>query len=325
MKALVTGGSGFLGSHIVEALLKNKYSVKCLVRNPKKIRWLHKVPVETICGDCSDKDCLAAIVSDVDYIFHSAALVRAIKDDELYSTNVAGTRNLIEAVSKNNPKIKRFVYISSQAAVGPSKNEDVKTEEANADPVSHYGFSKLLGESEVLKFKDKLPVTILRPPSIYGPRDKDVFAFFKYTKNGILPVPKEEKFINISFVSDVVDGILLAAGSDKAIGQTYFIGDDKIFSWRLLCDELIKAVNPNAKIIETPDFIFYLSALFGDIFSRLNKEPALISLDKLKEMKQKSWLLSVEKAKKDFGYSPKVSLEEGIKITYNWYLEKGWL
>ncbi|MDO8734609.1 MAG: NAD-dependent epimerase/dehydratase family protein [Elusimicrobiota bacterium] len=351
MKALVTGATGFLGSHLVEELLKQNFSVKCPVRNPKKLKWLEGLPVEIVCGDCSDKKSLELAVENTDYVFHSAGLVRAIKSDELYTTNVVGTKNLVEAVFKKNPNIKRFVYISSQAASGPSEGSCIprrvtpdfsrvgvspdkkigvnsanrKTEDEMANPVSHYGFSKLLGELEVLKFKEKLPVTILRPPSIYGPRDNDVFVFFDYAKKGFLPIPSDEKFINISYVSDIVDGIISSALKDTAKGQTYFIGDDKVFSWKDLCEVLKKTVNPKARIIKTPYFIFWTSAFFSEIIARIKNKPALVSFDKLNEMKQKSWLFSSAKSKSDLGYATKISLEEGIKITYNWYKNNNWL
>lgn len=304
--------------------LKKKISVKCLVRNPKKLRWLEGLPVEIIPGDCSDKKSLEPAVCDVDYIFHSAGLVRALKSDEFYLTNVKGTKNLIEAVAEKNPNIKRFIHISSQAAAGPCIN-DKKTENDIPNPVSHYGFSKLLGEREVLKFQSKLPITILRPPSVYGPRDKDVFVFFKYVKKGFFPLPSAEKFINISFISDIVGGIIAAAESERAKGQTYFVGDDTVFSWRSLGKVLGKTINPKTKIIKIPEFIFYISAFFSEILAKLKNEPPIVSFDKLNEMKQKKWLFSIEKAKNDFGYIPKVTLEEGIKIAYDWYIEKGWL
>lgn len=325
MKVLVTGGTGFLGSHLVEELLRRKIFVKCFIRNPRKMKWLHGTPSEIIHGNCADEKSLDMAVAGVDCIIHAAGLVRAIDCGDLYITNVGGTKNLIESVARINPDIKRFVYISSQAASGPSAPAEQKTENDIANPVSHYGLSKLLGEAEVFKFKDKLPVTVLRPPAIYGPRDKDVFVFFKYAQKSFFPVANTEKHFNISFVSDVVDGIIGAIESDRAAGQIYNIGDDTVFSWRSLAETLIETINSRARIIQIPESVFYLSAFFSEVFARLTEKPAVISFDKLREIKQKDWLFSAEKAKNDFGYKPRISLEKGIKITYDWYLRKGWL
>lgn len=324
MKVLVTGGTGFLGSHLVDELLKKKISVRCFIRNPQKMKWLHGLPVEIVLGHCADKKSLDLAVAGVDCVIHAAGLVRAVDNDDLYITNVRGTRNLLESVIGINPDIKRFIYISSQAASGPASVEK-KTENDISNPVSHYGLSKLLGEAEVFRFRDRLPVTVLRPPAIYGPRDKDVFVFFKYAEKSFFPIANEEKHFNISFVSDVVDGVIGAIESDRTKGRTYNIGDDTVFSWQALAETLIKTLNSQAKIVRIPEGVFYLSALFFEILSKLTKKPALISFDKLNEIKQKDWLFSAEKAKNDFGYKAKISLEKGTKITYDWYLNKGWL
>jgi nucleoside-diphosphate-sugar epimerase len=325
MKALVTGGTGFLGSHIVEELIKKGVAVKCLVRNLKQMRWLKGLPVEIVRNDCYDRVSLSSVVSDVDYVFHAAGLVRAADTDELYRGNVLTTRNLAEIVLEKNKKLKKFVYVSSQAAAGPAPASGAIDEESPAAPVSHYGFSKLLAEREVLNLKDKMPVTIVRPPSIYGPRDRDVFLFFKYVKNGIFPLPREEKRINISYVTDVSDGILLAAESDLSLGKTYFIGDDKVVAWEELARTLISAVNPSARIIKLPEFIFQLSAFSGGVSQWFTGKPAVVSPDKLKEIQQKDWLFSSARARSELGYSPKVSLAAGVKATYDWYRSNGWL
>ena len=325
MKALVTGGTGFLGSHIVETLIERKFQVKCLVRNHQKIKWLEGLDVEIVTGDCSEKKSLSAAVKDVDYVYHSAGLVRGLTVDELYEVNVKGTAKLLEAVFENNPGIKKFVHVSSQAAAGPAVEKKALDEHAAPDPVSHYGFSKLLGELEVLKYKEKFPVTILRPPSIYGPRDKDILAFFEYVKKGYFPLPKDDRFINITFVTDIADGIIAAGLSGNTAGKTFFLGDDTVYSWEDLANILIKTVNPKAKTMKVSKIVFLLSAFAEELKSRTSKKPAVVSFDKLKELGQKYWLFSSESAKREFGFNPKISLEKGIEITYNWYLKKGWL
>ncbi len=325
MKALVTGGTGFLGSHLVEILAKKNIQAKCLVRNPKKIRWLEGMDAEIISGDCSCADTLESAVKGVDYVFHLAGLVRGLTIGELYEANAGGTAKLAAAAARINPKIKKFLYVSSQAAAGPSENKTPLDENSAANPVSHYGFSKLLGEIEAKKYGSVFPVTILRPPSIYGPRDRDVFAFFEYVKKGYFPLPKDDRYINISYAADIAEGIVSAALSEKSAGKTYFIGDDTVYSWEGLADILIRTVNPKAKKMRVSKAVFVLSAVAGELNSKFNKKPAVVSFDKLKELGQKYWLFSSGAAKRDFGYETKIPLEKGIEITYDWYLRKGWL
>jgi len=325
MKALVTGGTGFLGSHLVESLIEKKIQVRCLVRNPKKIKWLEGIDAEIISGDCSDRNSLTEAVKGVDYVFHIAGLVRGLTSDEVYKVNVKGTGNIVEAVAEQNPGIKKFVYVSSQAATGPSKDNKPLDESAAPNPVSHYGFSKLLGELEVQKYAKTIPITILRPPSIYGPRDKDIFVFFEYVKKGYFPMPEDKRFINITYVTDIAEGVVSAGLSDNTAGKTYFLGDDTIYSWEDLAKILINTVNPKAKVKKLPKAAFFLSAIIEELKAKTSKNPAVVSFDKLKELGQKYWLFSTVSAKNDFGYSPKIPLEKGIGITYQWYLKKGWL
>jgi nucleoside-diphosphate-sugar epimerase len=187
MKALVTGATGFIGSHLCEELAKRGYQVTCLVREKSNLKWIENIDLKLIVGDCKSIDSLFHAVTDIDYVFHLAGLTKACSKNDFFCANTEGTENLIKAVAEKNPKIKRFVYLSSLAAAGPSNNGSPLREDAEPRPVSSYGKSKLEGEKAVLKYKDLIPITILRPSAVYGPRDKDLFVFFKMLKKGIFP------------------------------------------------------------------------------------------------------------------------------------------
>ena len=189
MKALVTGGTGFIGSHLTEALIRKGVQVRCLLRKTSDLKWLKGLPIEFVHGDCNDKTSLEKAVRGVDWVFHLAGVTKAIKEETYFEVNGLGTENLIHACLENNPRLQKFIYISSQAAAGPSRNGCNKKELDPCEPVSFYGRSKRVGEELVLTHAHELPVLILRPSAVYGPRDKDIFAFFKCLSRRIKPCP----------------------------------------------------------------------------------------------------------------------------------------
>ncbi len=173
MEALVTGGTGFIGSHLIEELINEGFSVSSLVRSTSDLKWIEGYPVKIIEGDCLNIESLKDTIRGYDYIFHLAGITKADNKEDFYYTNVQGTENILNIVHQHNRKLKRFVYLSSLAVTGPSKNGTPVDTSFTPEPVSDYGKSKLRGEESVLRYKDYLPITIIRPPAVYGPRDKD--------------------------------------------------------------------------------------------------------------------------------------------------------
>ncbi len=142
-------------------------------------------------------------------------------------------KNLLDATTKHNPSLKRFVHISSQAAVGPSPSRIPITEETAPHPITSYGKSKWQAEEECLKASSDLAITIVRPPVVYGPRDKDVFEFFSTVNKGLQPtVGFGEKLVSMIHVQDLVRGFVMAAESAAAIGRTYFISSKSVYGWK---------------------------------------------------------------------------------------------
>ncbi|MCK4384806.1 MAG: NAD-dependent epimerase/dehydratase family protein, partial [candidate division Zixibacteria bacterium] len=255
-----------------------------------------------------------------------AGLTKAKSQEEYFEANYQGTKNLIEVCFEDNPKIKRFVYISSQAAVGPGKDGKPLDETSPCNPITDYGKSKLQGEKIVTEYSSKLPVTIIRPPAVYGPRDSDILGFFKVANKRLKTLfGRGESYISLCYVQDLVEGIILAAESPKAIGQIYFIADDQIYSWREAFRLITQVLNKKAITLRIPrPFLFTVAFISENIFTLLGK-PALINMQKVREITQKYWLCDVSKAKKELGFSPKYKLEEGARKTVRWYKEKGWL
>ena len=326
MVALVTGATGFIGSHLVELLLKKNYAVRVLLRKTSDTIWLKGLPIEYVYGDLFDADALARAVTGVDYVYHSAGVTKAKTQDAYYRGNTEGTKNLLDAVADSNAALKRFVQISSQTAAGPSPDHTPITEEAAPHPITTYGRSKLKAEEACAAYAGKIAITIVRPPAVYGPRDKDVFEFFNTMSKGLQPmVGMKEKFVSLIHVGDLVRGFVMAAESGKAKGETYFISSDRVYGWKEVGEVTRQVLGKKALRIRVPEAGVYTIAAFAELFGRFNKKPVLINFEKARDMVQDNWTCDSGKARRDFGYIQEISLEAGIRNTVEWYRTKGWL
>lgn len=326
MKALVTGANGFIGSFLVEKLLEQDFEVTCLVRKTSNLRWINKLPVRFEFGDATNYDSLIKPVKDMDYIFHCGGIVRARKENDFFRVNYSGTENLLEACRKHNPKLKRFIYVSSQAAAGPAFDGNPVTETDPAKPISNYGRSKLKGEEITLEYAKHFPTTIVRPPSVYGPRDSDILTIFKYVNSGFKPkIGKKEKKISIVHVSDLVRGIILAAQHKKAENEIFFIANEQNFSLTEFMNLIANVMDKKGLVITVPEFMLDVAAFFSENLARITGKVAIVNRDKVREMKQQYWLVDSSKAKNLLGFSPIIDMKQGLKETYLWYQQQGWL
>ena len=324
--ALVTGATGFVGSHLVEYLLSKNFNVKVLVRKSSDRKWLEGKKVQYFDSGFFDKTGLRNAVKDVDFVFHVAGLVRAKTSEEFYKGNVETTKNLIEAILDVNPNLKRLLVVSSFAANGPAKSENGAKEEEEPHPITHYGKSKLEEEKLVKSYMDKLPITIVRPPAVYGPRDTDIFLVFKSYKAGLMTfVGFDKKLVSLVHVKDLVRGIYLAATSEKSIGGIYCIGSSKFYSWEEIAEVMKKVFGKGALKIRLPHSLVYASGAVSQFFSIFKKRPSTFNFEKAKDFVQTYQICNVTKAKKELGYESQISLEDGIKETVDWYKRMKWL
>ena len=326
MKALVTGGTGFIGSHVTEALIRKGVQVRCLIRKTSDLRWLTGLPIEFVHGDCKDKRSLEEAVRGVDWVFHLAGVTKAIKEETYFEVNGLGTENLIHACLEHNPLLQKFIYISSQAAAGPSRNGFNKKESDPCEPVSFYGRSKREGEERVLAHAHELPVLILRPSVVYGPRDKDIFAFFKCLSRRIKPCPiGPDQHLSLCYVQDLVGGILLAAETQTKSGEIFFLSDGKDYRMQEIGDIAAQAMGIDAFRIRVPRQLIWGIACFSATLSKFSRRPSLLNKDKAEEMIQKDWVCDITKAKTLLGFEPRVPLSEGARLTFEWYKTEKWL
>lgn len=325
MIAFVTGGTGFVGSHLVEALLASQEytEVRCLVRSSEK--WLTGLPVTKVKGDLFSLQVIGNALEDVDIIFHIAAVLRAPTKKEFTRANVDATENLVRIAQKKG--VKDFVILSSLAAVGPSSGIPI-TEKARMHPISMYGESKKEMETIIHKIAgDEDSVKIIRPPAVYGPRESDIYTFFKTFAAGICPIVGDGNHPTLSmvYVSDLVDGIMLSSQKSEPGIHTYFIGGDKDeYSWNQIREITSIVMNRKAIPIKIkPQWVLKLAGLIENGASLFGKYP-VVNKDKANEMIEE-WVCSSHKAKKELGYAPKVSIQEGISRTIRWYKKHNWL
>ena len=324
MKAFVTGGTGFIGSHLVEALLdSDNYSeVRCLVRSNEK--WLNGLDFKKISGDLNDLKALGAGLEDADILFHVAAIVKAPTKKEFTRANVEATETLVRLAQKKG--VKNIVLLSSLAAAGPS-NGSPKTERDPMEPVSMYGQSKKEMEKKIKQVATESDsIKIIRPPAVYGPREDQIFSFFKSCSRGICPIIGDGNNPRVSmvYVSDLVDGIMQAAAKTDPGIHTYFISGEGTHSWNEIRSVTSKVLGKRtiplkikpALVKKAAAVIENISSLFG-IYPVVNKEKAneLIL----------EWTCSSNKAQNEIGYVPKTSLAEGISRTIHWYKMHKWL
>jgi dihydroflavonol-4-reductase len=326
MKALVTGSTGFIGSHLVEKLVQRDYTVRCLIRRSTKIEYIKSLPVEFVNADFEDIESLKAAADGVDYVFHIGGVTKSKDKQGYFKGNHETTRNLLAAVLERNPGIKRFVMASSLTAVGPGHDLVPVDEATPYHPITTYGRSKMEAEKECVARFSKIPITIIRPPAVYGPRDKDIYAFFKSVNSHMIPLSGFGRKV-LSFVHgyDLVDGFIAAAEHPKAAGQIYFISNEEIYDWVQFGNIAKKILNKWAIGLRLPHFALYSVAAVSENIARLQGKAALINIEKARDGVQKNWLCSPKKAEVELGFRTKLSLEDGIANTIEWYKKNGWL
>lgn len=326
MKYFITGATGFVGSWVAEKLTQESAEVICLVRKTSNLRWLNHLPVKYHYGSLNDYDSLKSGVESADYVLHIGGVTKTLNVKEFYQGNVQATQNLLSVVKEVNPDLKKFVHISSQAAVGPSESQNPIDETHSCHPLTHYGKSKLETELVVHQFLDKLPITILRPSTVYGPRDTDVYEAFRNIKTGInLKVGKDEQYVSMIHVFDLADGIIHTTKHNDGIGETYFICNDQIYSWSEVIEIIKSLMNKKALNLSVPYMVAYVVASVIELGARIRRKPTILDREKMKEIREHYWTASNQKLEKQLGFSPKLSLEEGFEITYEWYKQNSWI
>lgn len=324
--AAVTGANGFVGSHLVDFLLEKNIEVRCIVRKSSNLQWLEGKDLKIFDCGLFDKEGLREAFKGVNYIFHIAGVVKAKDESGYFKGNVESTKILLEVAEEMKDQLKKFVVVSSQTVSGPAQKGKPVNEEMKPNPLTTYARSKLKQEEVALSYKDVFPITICRAPAIYGERDTEIFIYFQVFNRGLTTlIGFDKKELSLLHVADLAEGLYLAAISEESSGEIYFISSEKYYNWDEVGKVTSKVLGKKAFRIRIPHFIVFTIAAFAQFFAMFSSKPATLNIEKARDLVQSYWICDTSKAMRELGYRQKVSLEEGIKRTCEWYKKMKWI
>lgn len=322
-KVLITGVSGFIGSRMRDELLASGSDVVA-IRRPGSPPAKAGRSVEADYGSASELEQVMA-AEKPDYVLHVAGVTKGSSYEDFQRGNVMPTRNLLGALRRHHPDIKRFVLVSSLASYGPSATTAPHREEDPPRPIEYYGQSKLEAERVVREESGDVPWTIVRPSGVYGPGDVDYFNLFKSAMRGWNAYfGNRDRCMSVIYVDDCVRGILEAARHESSISRGYFLTSNQPVTWERFQSEVVRVVDRPVRTVDLPGQLVVVAALGGELATRIDKKPRLLNLQKAKMGAQQAWTCVGDAASRDFGFTAEVDLVEGIRRTHEWYAANDW-
>lgn len=326
MKVLLTGASGFVGSHILDVLRREQIPAVLLLRTRSDRRFLqpHLGTVEVHEGGFGDAASLDQALVGVTHVIHCAGATKALRRRDFFASNQLGTRALVEAVNRQG-RVQRFVHLSSLAAAGPSTRIAPLSEGAPTQPVSVYGESKLAGEEEVTGHL-QTEFTILRPPAVYGPRDGEFLRLFRAIKWWFKPVfGTGQQELSLVYVEDLAQAAVHCLTAPKAARRVYFVTERGIFTTRQLADKIADVLGRSAFLVRLPLPLLYALGMAQDCLSFVTRRPNVLSRRKYPELCAPAWTCDGSRLQLETGCVCRTSLTEGLTRTAEWYRRERWL
>ena len=325
MRVAITGATGFIGAHVVAALDARGQQVRCLLR-PSSDRSLLPARVEQVAAtDLCDGAALERLVCGCDAVVHLAGLTRSWTLRELFRVNRGGTAALCAALGRVHAGVGQLILVSSQAAVGPSRRRRPRGEADPPAPISAYGRSKLAAESVRHRYPG-LPITVIRPPAVYGPGARDIFAYFRLVRAGVRPELVPTGRLSMIYVDNLVDALLLALDRPPRAGQrVYHVADRSVVTMNMVARWIAGAYGRPTWRVPVPRAALTLAGLPLTAGGRLLRRDLMLSRDKMREIAQPAWTLNTRRIVAELGFHPRVSTRDGMQRTAQWYLDHGWL
>ena len=322
MKAFVTGGTGFVGTHLVQALCARGDTVTCLVRSPAKAQGLGWTNVRLVAGDLDDAEALRAGCAGADVVYHVAGRISARNLNEFMAANRDGTANLLEALGQGSAA--RFVLVSSLAAAGPTTSGMPIDETRPPSPVTPYGQSKLA--AEVLVRAMAHAWTIVRPPTVYGERDREVLKLFRLARTGVAPVFGDgSQELSVIYAGDLAAALVTAGTSPAATNRLYYAAHPAPTTSRDLVRAVGRAVGRAPRIVPLPPLVARALLWTVGAAAHLFGRATLLSSDKAAEFLAPAWTCRPDALTRDTGWRAGTELDAGLQRTAAWYRREGWL
>lgn len=329
---LVTGATGFVGSHLVDALLDRGYRVRALVRRTSNLRWLEGKPVELAIADLRDTAGLGEAMAGVDVVLHFGGRIKARSRREFFEANADGTESLAAAFHRVAPSdgAGLFLYCSSLAASGPARDPSrspfphVQEDDAPR-PVSDYGASKLDGERRLSLLGDRVRTVILRPPAVYGPRDEAILLLMRWAERGWFPIPaRKGATFALIHVRDLVGATLRAVENPAARG-IYTVSDGEAHRWEDIGALVGRILGKRLRAVRIPIVAAWLAAAGAELVAALGGPAPLVSFGKVREMRESCWVCLAGRAASELGFRPTTPAAAGMEETIRWYQAQGWI
>jgi nucleoside-diphosphate-sugar epimerase len=328
-RVLITGASGFIGYHLIEAAQKEGLEVHAAIRRSSNAEHLKPLHPVFVYPELSDKNALKKLLKEGDYsyIIHAAGATRA-KNSQVYNAvNADCTRLLAEASLEAEIPLKRFVFLSSLAALGPLPYDRKQpiTEATEPLPITSYGKSKSLAEKYLAELKE-LPLTTIRPTAVYGPREKDLFILLQTLNKGLDAymgtAPQRLSFV---YAKDLAQVTVAALLKEQNGHRAYNISDGLVYDRYALADSFKEASGKNPRRLHLPLMVLKLAANLMELGTAFSASAPVINREKVKELTAPNWFCSIEAAKRDLNYQPRYNLQSGIAETWQWYKSNNWL
>ncbi len=311
---LVTGATGFVGSHIAGALVVAGHRVRCSVRRTSDTKWIDPLDVETVELDLAQGDAATdAALRDVDTVVHAGGITRALDESTYMSVNAHGTERLAAAAVRAG--VGRFIFISSLAARGPDEL---------GHPNSPYGKSKLEAERRLAEAGGSMETVVLRPGGVYGPRDTDLLPLFRMAARGLLVAPRSAPPIQPIYVDDVASATALALEA-RPPAKPLPLAGDRTHSWSEVAEFLREATGSPLRMIRAPSAVFWSAGLLAEVGARVTGSQPSMDRRRARDMSDFAWTCDTSPAEGALGWKPAIPLRDGLARTAEWYRDVGWL